>query len=308
MLNVVVPIANNAKKFRKILNSLINVKDVNVFVGVVSSQIDELNMINGDNIYKIEYQDNSNREEIINSLQKYLDYGEILIMRKPITVNEFNSFLSTNKDVVVCRQNHSSVKVFFKNLWQKILKLCLGVKLYDGDTSVIYFAQDIATVILGSTNLSYNSRVDRWKGIEQGSVIVEGDKVNTEKDKKLNLKNLFISILVFSIGAVVTTVVCLFAPVNIIVGLLLFCLDVICLLIIAILFVMTLFNNTVGKKNFGFAAEIEQEIDYEDGSEDVESGYNINGKLLKEMPEEKENEDIFDSEEDNNNEGEDLNE
>ena len=62
--------------------------------------------------------------------------------------------------------------------------------------------------------------------------------------------------LAIIIGVVVTVVVSLYARVNIIVGLLLFCLDVICLATALILLVMIIFNNTVGKKNFGYAEEI----------------------------------------------------
>ncbi len=267
MLNIVIPIVGNAKRYRKILSKFANVEDVSVFVGVVSSQIRELDMIESDNIYKIEFQDGSGREEIINSLQKYLSLGSILILRKPISDNEINSFLNSNKDVVTCRKNTSAFKNFFIDLWQKILKLCLGVKLYEGDTSAIYFAEDISTVILGSSNLSYNSRVDRWRGIEQETVIVDGDNVKTEVDKKLNIKNIIISLVALLVGVIVTTVVSIFAPVNLIIGLLLFCLDVICVMIVLILLVMTLFNNTVGKKNFGFANEVENNDDFKEDNE-----------------------------------------
>ena len=284
MLNVVVPIVNNAKKYRKILNSLANTEDINVYVGVVSSEIANINYLKCENIEIIEFQNGSEREEIINSLQKYLGYGAILIMRKPITENEFNSFVKTNKDVVVCKNKLGSVKNFFYTLWQNILKLVLGVRLYDGDTSVIYFAEDIATVILGSSNLSYNSRVDRWRGIEQGSVFVEGEKVDTPKDIKSNIRNMVISLIAILIGATVTTVVSIFASVNVIIGLLLFCLDAICLIIVLILLIMTIFNNTVGKKSFGYAAETEDnEIsDYQIEDKQLKENTEVNERLLSE--------------------------
>ena len=303
MLNVVVPIVSNAKRFRKILAKLANVEDVNLFIGVVSSQIRELDMIEGDNVYKLEYKDGSNREEIINSLQKYLNVGSILILRKPISEQELNGFLNSDKDVVSCRKNTSTFKNFFVDLWQKILKLCLGVKLYDGDTSAIYFAEDISTVILGSSNLSYNSRVDRWKGIEQGTIIVDGDAVKTDVDKKLNIRNVIISLVALLVGATVTTVVSIFATVIIIVGLLLFCLDVICVMIVLILLVMTIFNCMVGKKNFGFAAEVESDDEFDDDEFDLDfAGKNAPDEEYDtyENDDEKENNDSDFNEEDEN--------
>ena len=256
MINVVVPIVHNAKSYKKVLSSLVNVDNINVLIGVVSSQMSVLQTLEGDNIYYVEFKDGSNREAIINSLQKYIGDGALLIMRKPILPNELSEFLNTDKDVVVCKRNMSTVKNLFFQLWQKILRLCLGVRLYEGDTSVIYLGEDIATVISGTRNLSYSTRVDRWRGLVHGSVIVQGEPVKTDKDIKLNIKYALIALLAIIIGVVVTVVVSLYARVNIIVGLLLFCLDVICLATALILLVMIIFNNTVGKKNFGYAEEI----------------------------------------------------
>ncbi len=256
MINVVVPIVHNAKSYKKVLSSLVNVDNINVLIGVVSSQMSVLQTLEGDNIYYVEFKDGSNREAIINSLQKYIGDGALLIMRKPILPNELSEFLNTDKDVVVCKRNMSTVKNLFLQLWQKILRLCLGVRLYEGDTSVIYLGEDIATVISGTRNLSYSTRVDRWRGLVHGSVIVQGEPVKTDKDIKLNIKYALIALLAIIIGVVVTVVVSLYARVNIIVGLLLFCLDVICLATALILLVMIIFNNTVGKKNFGYAEEI----------------------------------------------------
>lgn len=268
MVNVVVPITNNAKRYKKILSSLSRANNVVVLVGVVSNQINELNFLDSENIYIIEFQDGSKMEEIINGLQKYISVGSIMIMRKPISENEFNSFVNNNKDVVTCRRNLSSFKAILFNFWQKILKTFLGVRLYEGDASVIYFAEDIASVILSSSNLSYNSRVDRWRGIEQGTVVVEGESVKTETDKKANIRNLIISLIAIAVAVSVTTVVSIFARVNLIVGLLLFCLDFIALAIVLILLVITIFNNIVGKKQFGYALDISQNEEVDDENDE----------------------------------------
>lgn len=261
MLNVVVPIVNNYKRYVKLLTSLSNVNGVNVFVGYVTSQKNDLLSVEGNNFNFIEFKDGSHREEIINSLQKYLGEGAILILRKPITVNEFNSFANTKRDIVTCRRTLTKIQSFFMGLWQKILKLCLGVKLYDGDTSAIYFGDDISSVVLNSSNLSYNSRVNRWKGVDQDTTVVEGDKVKADKDTKTNINSMIISLIALLIGVVVTTIVSIYATVNIIVGLLLFCLDVICLSVILIFAIMTIFNNIVGKKQYGYAVEVMDEED-----------------------------------------------
>lgn len=264
MINILIPITQNAKGYKKIIADLSSNEEAEIFIGVISSQKNALQYPNRDNIHVIEYDNSAKREEIINSMQKYIQVGELFIMRKPITYNEFKDFLKNDRDIVVCKTNLSPIKKFFFMIWQKILRLCLGVRLYDGDTSAIYFGEDLAAVLAQSNNLSYSSRVDRWRGVDQGSVIVEGEPVKTEVDKKENIKYLLFGLLALILGAAVTTVVAIFARVNVIIGLFLFCLDAICLAVFLLLLVVIIFNTVVGKKKFSSALELSYIAGFED--------------------------------------------
>lgn len=264
MINILIPITQNAKGYKKIIADLSSNEEAEIFIGVISSQKNALQYPNRDNIHVIEYDNSAKREEIINSMQKYIQVGELFIIRKPITYNEFKDFLKNDRDIVVCKTNLSPIKKFFFMIWQKILRLCLGVRLYDGDTSAIYFGEDLAAVLAQSNNLSYSSRVDRWRGVDQGSVIVEGEPVKTEVDKKENIKYLLFGLLALILGAAVTTVVAIFARVNVIVGLFLFCLDAICLAVFLLLLVVIIFNTVVGKKKFSSALELSYIAGFED--------------------------------------------
>lgn len=264
MINILIPITQNAKGYKKIIVDLSSNEEAEIFIGVISSQKNALQYPNRDNIHVIEYDNAAKREEIINSMQKYIQVGELFIMRKPITYNEFKDFLKNDRDIVVCKTNLSPIKKFFFMIWQKILRLCLGVRLYDGDTSAIYFGEDLAAVLAQSNNLSYSSRVDRWRGVDQGSVIVEGEPVKTEVDKKENIKYLLFGLLALILGAAVTTVVAIFAKVNVIIGLFLFCLDAICLAVFLLLLVVIIFNTVVGKKKFSSALELSYIAGFED--------------------------------------------
>lgn len=264
MINILIPITQNAKGYKKIIADLSSNEEAEIFIGVISSQKNALQYPNRDNIHVIEYDNSAKREEIINSMQKYIQVGELFIMRKPITYNEFKDFLKNDRDIVVCKTNLSPIKKFFFMIWQKILRLCLGVRLYDGDTSAIYFGEDLAAVLAQSNNLSYSSRVDRWRGVDQGSVIVEGEPVKTEVDKKENIKYLLFGLLALILGAAVTTVVAIFARVNVIIGLFLLCLDAICLAVFLLLLVVIIFNTVVGKKKFSSALELSYIAGFED--------------------------------------------
>lgn len=264
MINILIPITQNAKGYKKIIADLSSNEEAEIFIGVISSQKNALQYPNRDNIHVIEYDNSAKREEIINSMQKYIQVGELFIIRKPITYNEFKDFLKNDRDIVVCKTNLSPIKKFFFMIWQKILRLCLGVRLYDGDTSAIYFGEDLAAVLAQSNNLSYSSRVDRWRGVDQGAVIVEGEPVKTEVDKKENIKYLLFGLLALILGAAVTTVVAIFARVNVIIGLFLFCLDAICLAVFLLLLVVIIFNTVVGKKKFSSALELSYIAGFED--------------------------------------------
>ena len=133
-------------------------------------------------------------------------------------------------------------------MWQKLTKLILGVKMYAGDTSAILFNKDFAEMIIHSENLSYSTRVNRWKAIKQAVITVKGEGDKVKIDKALNVKYSVLAALLVAVGAVVTSMVCVFADVSIIVGLLLFCVDAICVAVAFILIVMLMFNNMTGKR------------------------------------------------------------
>lgn len=261
MINVVIPISQKADKFYEILGKLASLNDVNVQVGVCQSDAFALKNIVGDaeNISVHVYIDGTEREEMINAMQPYLVTGSTMVMRKPITLDEFNKFILQKKDVVTCEKKLSKFKAFMMSMWQKILKLFLGVKLYEGDTSVVYFNEDISAVVSQSANLSYSSRANRWRGIEQSTVETKSENVKTPSNKKSNLILIISAVIAIAVAGVVTTVVCVFAKLSIIIGLLLACLDIIAIAVAIIMCVMLAFNSIVGRRDFGRAIEIIEE-------------------------------------------------
>ena len=259
MVNVIIPISKNGKNFEKILEKLCNISSVKVILGVTEDEKGNLaRFANEENLSFHVYQNGSNIEEIINSLQKYIEQGSVMIMRKPIKMEEFNRFISQRKDIVTCQRTMGKIKAFFFMLWQNILKLLLGVRLYAGDPTAIYFSEEISAVLAQSYNLSYSSRVDRWRGAEQAVVAVEGDMVKTAVDKKSNVKYIIGGAICLAVATVVTVFVCIFAQMSIIIGLLLACLDIIALAVALIMAVMIGFNANVGNKKFKDAFEVEE--------------------------------------------------
>ncbi len=272
MVNVIVPIENKKLKFDDILRKLANVEEVFIYVGVPEEFADEfkLKTSDADNIRVVTFQNGSKREAIINALQRHIGSGSTMIMRKPITIDEFNRFILNSKDIVTCKRNLSKAKKFMFKIWQRILKFFLGLKQYKGDPSVIYFNEDISAVVATSGNLSFSSRANRWRGIEQGTVKVAGENIKQEVDKKDMIKFSIVSVVALIVALGVTLSVSLCVKVTVIIGLLLICLDLICVAISLVTLVILLFNLSVGKRIVGEATPIIDDSEYEEFEENYQ--------------------------------------
>ncbi len=258
MVNVIVPIIDKRMKFDKILTKLSENEDVRVIVGINEDIYSDVVMSVGEseNMIFVKFQKGSKREAIINALQKYVVRGSILIMRKPITIDEFERFALSKQDITTCKRNYNTFLNFIFNVWQTLIKFILGLRQYEGDTSVIYLSEDISAVMSASGNASFSTRANRWRGLEQTTIDVKGESVKAEYDKKDIIKCALIACLALIVGVVVTTCVSVFCNVSIFIGLLLICLDFICFAIAVIMIIILIFNLIVGKKSFGNALEI----------------------------------------------------
>ncbi len=256
MINVIIPIVDKKYKYKDILSDLAHLDEVNVFIGIreelFNTVIEETENVENFNVTV--FNNYSTMEGIINALQVHVGVGSTMIMRKPIKISEFNKFIASKKDVVTCRRSQNKFQSFLFAIWQHMLKFFLGLKMYEGDTSVIYLGQDLSSVISESGNLSFSTRANRWRGIEQETILVAGEPVKQDIDKKSLLIYLIIMLSALIVGVVVTVCLSVFVTINMIIGLLIVCLDLICLAIIIMTLVITIFNKFVGKKNVEEAA------------------------------------------------------
>lgn len=261
MLNVVIPISRKLEDYFEIIENLRTIERVNLLIGICESDVQKFknHFADADDVSFHVFQDGTEKEEILNALQSYILGGSIMIMRQPISIVDFYKFSTVRKDVVSCDKKRSKIQSFFFNIWQKILKLFLGVKLYDGDYSVVFLGEEISTVISQSENLSYSSRVDRWRGIEQGTVPIPVKPEKTPVDKKKNLHLLIYAIISILLGALVTTLICVFVKMSIVIGLLVICFDIIAVVVSLIMSIMFAFNCMVGNRRFKKAIEIQIE-------------------------------------------------
>lgn len=254
MINVLVPITNYNKKYREILLQLSGDEDINLLVGISNKIRNEVDYLDSSLVHI--YDDSFDKEAVLNSLFTKVEEGSILIMRQPITLNEFNSMVTNGENIVTCRKHRNVFTGFMFKIWQKILKTFLGVSLYSGDTSVVYFSEVLLPILIENGNLSFASRVDRWIGVDKTTENVKCEPEKYEPDKKSITKYCIFADVSLLFACLVTTLVCVLANVGIVLGLLLFCVDAICLAIILISVVLIIFNCSVGRKNVEMAIEI----------------------------------------------------
>ncbi len=254
MINIVVPIIDKPEEYSNTLQALSLRDDVRIIVGVREELESKLNLPSSV-VLKV-YRNQSQKEEIINSLKTYLSNGRVVICRRPFTKKEFDNIVASDAQITYFQgKRKSGIKDFFKNLISSIVKFLFGVNFFDGDISLIGFDEDMGEVLANVNSLSYATRVDRWRGVEHKKVESEKEPVEIEGNKSSNIKLTIFSILSFIVPVIVTIIVAIFAPVGFVVGMLLFCC---CLLGVvgSLLMLCTLyFNNRVGKRYFEDAQE-----------------------------------------------------
>ena len=288
MVNVLIPVVKKEASYAEMIRKISQIDDVMVFVGVNQEFVDDYVQLKSQNIAIVEYDNSSDKEMIINGLGKYVGDGSIMVIREHITIADFKKFLLAKQDIVYCRKQRSKFMNMILTLWIKLLRFIIGVAIYRGDTAVVYFSENLTPVILGTQNISFASRADRWKGVDKTSIQVDCPNEKYPVDKKLVLFNILFISLALVIGITVPILVCLFANVSIIVGLLLFCLDTLCFATIFICTILVLFSLKVGKRNPNGAVELNiyaeeiddsldenygQDYEYDDEDDEVDEGY-----------------------------------
>ena len=104
MINVIIPIVENPKAYTEIITQLSLKRGLQIIVGITETLSKEVDF-NFFNVVQTIYKDGSRKEEIINSSQKYLVEGELVIARRPFSLKEFNALFSSPASItaaVIC--------------------------------------------------------------------------------------------------------------------------------------------------------------------------------------------------------------
>lgn len=254
MINILIPIVESASEFEKFVNSKKS-KNYKFFIGIKQSLAKDF-AIKSKNVEVHVYTDNSNKEEIINSLHSCnLVYGKIMILRRVPTEYEFEALEKSDKDIVTLKAKRSKFSSAVKNFVGKIVRKIFAFNYFE-DISAICYGQNMYQLLSVCQNLSIASRINKYVGVEIEEIETQSKSVRKQYNRFTTaLKFAFMNLLLL---ASIAGFVCLFvfAKMTVLYGVL----AVMGLVFVVLVYLMSLMNFlrtlAVGKIHFGRAEEI----------------------------------------------------
>ena len=214
MTNLIFPITSDTPENKKFFDETKKRTDVKFLVGVTEDICDKYKKSSTyKNMTVVVFEKGSKKEEIINSLNEYVSKGKILIVRGPILQKEIDKFVASKTDITLCSKKRSNGFVqFFKDLGEKIIKTLFGFTPYEGDVRAVCFGENPSAILRKGFNISYATRVDRWKGYSYSTIDVVEKNIKAEYNVLKVAIMLSVWILLFLGGVAGTVVYFMFLP------------------------------------------------------------------------------------------------
>lgn len=194
MINVLVSATEDFEGFEKFIQENY-VRGVKFFVGVTEDNKGKIKKTSGVEIHT--YKNGSNREEIINALHKIpLKKGKIIVVRRPLTKEEFSSLCESDADIVSFKKPKNKFVSFFKDWTRKIVRRIFSFKVFD-DISAVCFGENMFEFMQVCPNLSTASRIDKFVGVECQEIETTNKSAKTLYSRFANILVLLGGILLF---------------------------------------------------------------------------------------------------------------
>ncbi len=208
MINVIVPITQDVKDFEKFINAH-STNGVKFYVGITE---DLAKSFHATNVELHIFANNAKREEMINALHScHFKKGKLMIARRPLSDEEFESLSSSSKDIATLKAKHNKMLTFFKKLAQKIIKKIFAFEYFE-DISAVCYNENMFELLSVCSNLSKASRINKYVGVEVEEVVTAIKPVKKEYNRALNFLWFALGTLFF-LGSVAGGILtCLFVP------------------------------------------------------------------------------------------------
>lgn len=197
MINVVVPVTEKAEEYKKFVEEC-GGKGVKFFVGVRQKLAFESK---NKNVKTIIFSNNAEKEEIINSLHvEKMEEGKILVVRRPLSKDEFEKLVSSSADIATLQKKRNKFSGFFKRIAGWVVRKIFAFNFFE-DISAICFGQDIFDLLKSCANLSTATRINRYVGVSVENI--ETDKTPAKSSfNKTKTAFKFLAGLLFFLGSV----------------------------------------------------------------------------------------------------------
>lgn len=253
MINLIVPIVENAEKFEEFVNKH-NGKDVKIFVGIIDGLKDKFKP-KSKNVEIHVFANKSKKEEIINSLHSCkMQNGRIMLVRRPLTDEEFVALSTSSKDICTLKARHNGFVSAFKRFAKKIVRRFFGFTYFE-DISAICYKENMFELLSVCNNFSIATRINRYVGVEVDEVLTETKPVKREYNKMASVSLLCMWILLF-LGSVAGAIcVGIFTKTRVLIVVLLIAWLIIMLTLMLVGIVNFTRTTAVGELRYGRAEE-----------------------------------------------------
>lgn len=195
MINLIVPIVENAENFEEFVNKHSG-KDIKVFVGIIENLKNKFKP-KSKNVEIHVFANKSKKEEIINSLHSCkLQNGRIMVVRRPLTDEEFVALSTSSKDICTLKAKHNGFVTAFKNFAKKIVRRFFGFTYFE-DISAICYKENMFELLSVCNNFSIATRINRYIGVEIDEILSETKPVKKDYNRVANVSLLLMWIMLF---------------------------------------------------------------------------------------------------------------
>jgi len=210
MINIFVPIVENVEGFSEFVAKH-KEKDKHIYVGIRKG-LKEKFLYTNENIELHIFDDKSNKEEIINGLQKcQRAKGKLLVIRRPLTDDEFTKLTTSESEITTLKAHHNRFVSWFKNLARKTVKKFFAFSFFE-DISAICYGEFLHEFVEACPNLSIATRINKYVGVDISEFETTTTPVKKEFSKTKTAIKFSLGALI--LGGAIAGAGCIFAFVN----------------------------------------------------------------------------------------------
>ncbi len=197
MVNIMI-VTEKIALFKDLINTLRKEKQIQIIVGLIGDDTTIKNV-------KIQhFNKEESEDDVINSLKKNLLPGKILLLRRPVSLEELTQLLNNTKEIVYLKETRNKFFTFIEKLWQKVELTLFKFTIYE-DFSAICFSEQLYMLVKNINQFSSLFKIDNLVGYTKEAIETSSKKVklNVDKSEPISYLLLYAGIILDTICVVI---------------------------------------------------------------------------------------------------------